>query len=123
VPSVLSRYILTVHVPRRFYVERLPGIPTIRVFEALACGVPLLSSPWYDSESLFRPGKDFLVARDTEEMRDHIAMLRGDPSLARSLSEHGLATIRARHTCAHRVAELLSIVAKFGARLRQESMA
>jgi spore maturation protein CgeB len=40
----------------------LPGIPTIRVFEALACGIPLVSAPWDDSEHLFRPGEDFLVA-------------------------------------------------------------
>jgi spore maturation protein CgeB len=42
----------------------LPGIPTIRVFEALACGIPLVSAPWDDAEGLFRPGEDFLVARD-----------------------------------------------------------
>ena len=48
------------HVPRRFYVEALPGIPTIRVFEALACGIPLLSAPWSEAEGLFRPGEDFL---------------------------------------------------------------
>jgi hypothetical protein len=51
-----SRAAMTVHVPRRFYTRSLPGIPTIRVFEALACGIPLLSAPWSDSEDLFRPG-------------------------------------------------------------------
>jgi spore maturation protein CgeB len=35
-PGVFARHLATVHVPRRFYVEALPGIPTIRVFEALA---------------------------------------------------------------------------------------
>jgi hypothetical protein len=33
-----------------------PGIPTIRVFEALACGVPLICAPWRDEENLFPPG-------------------------------------------------------------------
>ncbi len=42
-PAVFARHLATVHVPRRFYVEHLPGIPTIRVFEALACGIPLVS--------------------------------------------------------------------------------
>ena len=37
----LGRFKATVHVPRRPYVKALPGIPTIRVFEALACGIPL----------------------------------------------------------------------------------
>ena len=42
-PEVFARHLATVHVPRRFYVDHLPGIPTIRVFEALACGIPLVS--------------------------------------------------------------------------------
>ena len=41
-PEVFARHLATVHVPRRFYVDALPGIPTIRVFEALACGIPLV---------------------------------------------------------------------------------
>jgi spore maturation protein CgeB len=56
-PRVFARYGVTVHVPRRPYVEALPGIPTIRVFEALACGIPLVSAPWSDSENLFTPGR------------------------------------------------------------------
>ena len=54
--GVFARHLATVHVPRRFYVETLPGIPTIRVFEALACGIPLVSAPWHDSERLFSRG-------------------------------------------------------------------
>ncbi|HEY4249754.1 MAG TPA: glycosyltransferase, partial [Roseomonas sp.] len=34
-PEVFAQHLATVHVPRRFYVTMLPGIPTIRVFEAL----------------------------------------------------------------------------------------
>jgi spore maturation protein CgeB len=109
-PEVFARHEMTVHVPRRFYVEHLPGIPTIRVFEALACGIPLLSAPWSDSEGLFRPGRDFLFARDGEEMKRHIRAVREDEDLRRSLVESGLETIRARHTCAHRAEELLSVV-------------
>lgn len=109
VPEVLARHRLTVHVPRRPYVEALPGIPTIRVFEALACGAPLVSAPWSDAENLFRPGVDYLVARDGEEMKRHLEAVLFDDGLAGSLREHGLETIRARHTCAHRVDELLAI--------------
>jgi spore maturation protein CgeB len=39
VPAAFARHRLTIHVPRRPYVQALPGIPTIRVFEALACGI------------------------------------------------------------------------------------
>ncbi|MCM8739119.1 glycosyltransferase [Azospirillum sp. A1-3] len=109
-PEIFARHRVTVHVPRRFYVDMLPGIPTIRVFEALACGIPLVSAPWSDAEGLFRPGRDFLFARDGEEMAAHLRAVDQDEGLRAELVRNGLETIRARHTCAHRVDELLSIV-------------
>ena len=108
VPAVFARHAITIHVPRRCYMQALPGIPTIRVFEALACGIPLLSAPWPDDEGLFRPG-DFLVATDGDAVVQHIEALR-DPALRDATVARGLATIRARHTCVHRVQELLAIV-------------
>jgi len=109
-PAVFGRHIMTVHVPRRFYVQQLPGIPTIRVFEALACGIPLICAPWDDSEGLFRPGTDYLQAHSPSQMANHMRALQADDTLRRSLAAHGLETIRARHTCAHRVDQLLSII-------------
>ncbi|WP_458095693.1 CgeB family protein [Roseomonas sp. WA12] len=114
-PEIFANHLATVHVPRRFYVQMLPGIPTIRVFEALACGIPLVSAPWEDSEHLFRPGTDFLTAADEVEMTRHLTALRGDPALRHSLVQHGLETIRARHSCAHRVDELLGILRQLDA--------
>ena len=103
------------HVPRRFYAEQLPGIPTIRVFEALACGIPLVSAPWDDREQLFTPGRDYLVARSGAEMQRHLTTLVHEPHLRAQLASSGYATIRARHTCAHRVDELLAILDRIGA--------
>ena len=100
---------MTIHIPRRPYAEKLPGIPTIRVFEALACGIPLVCAPWIDAERLFEPGRDYLVARNGSEMRNHLRDVLEDQTLARMLAEHGRRTILARHTCAHRVDELLAI--------------
>jgi spore maturation protein CgeB len=111
-PEVFGRHLATVHVPRRFYVQVLPGIPTIRVFEALACGIPLVSAPWSDAEGLFRPGEDYLVARDGAEMTRHLAALKANPDLRTALVRSGLETIRARHTCARRAEELLAIAAR-----------
>jgi len=108
-PALFARHLATVHVPRRFYVERLPGIPTIRVFEALACGIPLVCAPWDDAEGLFHPGRDYRVARTGAEMEGHLRALRADPDLRQALAASGLATIRARHTCAHRAEELITI--------------
>jgi spore maturation protein CgeB len=113
-PAIFAHALATVHVPRRYYTTILPGIPTIRVFEALACGIPLVSAPWDDAEHLFRPGTDYLIAKDGAEMTRHLSALRDDPALRESLVAHGLETILARHTCAHRVDELLAIAASLG---------
>ncbi len=114
-PQVFARHLMTVHVPRRFYVELLPGIPTIRVFEALACGIPLLCAPWRDSEGLFRPGRDYLIAHDGEAMAAAMRALSADPGLRAELARSGLETILARHTCGHRADELLAIAQRLEA--------
>ena len=114
-PEVFARRLATVHVPRRFYTTVLPGIPTIRVFEALACGIPLLSAPWRDSEGLFRVGTDLLMLPDGEAMTRALREVAADAGLRASLVRHGLETIRTRHTCAHRADELLVVLATLDA--------
>ncbi|MFP4012743.1 MAG: glycosyltransferase [Chitinispirillaceae bacterium] len=114
VPVLFSRFRLTVHIPRRPYVEKLVGIPTIRPFEALACGIPLICSPWEDSEGLFTPGEDFLMAADGKEMTEHIRMVLNDEEFARQMAERGRNTVLRRHTCAHRVNELFDICRDLG---------
>ena len=109
VPAAFHRHRFTVHVPRRFYRTGLPGIPTIRVFEALACGIPLISAPWFDCERLFSPGRDFLMAKDPEGMLEAMQAVTHDEALARELAQAGRSTIERRHSCAHRVDELLEI--------------
>jgi spore maturation protein CgeB len=114
-PEVFARHLATVHVPRRYYTRLLPGIPTIRMFEALACGIPLVSAPWDDCEQLFRAGEDFLMVANGEEMTRAMQGLKNEPELRRSLARSGLESIRARHTCAHRVDELLAIAGQIRA--------
>ncbi|WP_437609009.1 glycosyltransferase [Sorangium sp. So ce834] len=110
VPDAFARARVTVHVPRRPYAALLPGIPTIRPFEALACGIPLVSAPWIDAERLFSPGRDYLVARTGAEMTEHLRALLADPDFARGVAEHGRRTVLSRHTCAHRVDALLDLI-------------
>jgi spore maturation protein CgeB len=110
VPQVFARCLATIHVPRRYYARMLPGIPTIRVFEALACGIPLLSAPWSDCEGLFRPGEDFVMVRSGADMQCRLETLVADADWRAELAANGLETIRARHTCAHRASELLRII-------------
>lgn len=100
----------TVHVPRGPYVALLPGIPTIRVFEALACGIPLVSAPWSDAEGLFPDGAYVSVAAGTQ-MNRALRALREDRDMSAAMSEIGLKTIRDRHTCRHRAEQLVGIVA------------
>jgi spore maturation protein CgeB len=114
VPEIFARYRVTVHVPRRPYAHALPGIPTIRPFEALACGIPMVSAPWQDRENLFRPGRDFLFARDGHELEHHLRSLLKDEEAARQMANSGLETILNRHTCAHRVEEWASIIQGMG---------
>jgi spore maturation protein CgeB len=123
VPEIFAQHSVTVHVPRRPYVEALPGIPTIRPFEALACGIPLVSAPWDDVEGLFSAGDDYLVARDGDEMRTLLERVVSDAELARHLAQHGRRTILERHTCAHRVDELLAIAAQLGITERPDEAA
>jgi spore maturation protein CgeB len=122
VPEIFSQFRLTVHVPRSPYAKALPGIPTIRPFEALACGVPLVSAPWEDIEQLFTTGRDFLMARNGREMKEQIQMLLHDDELARALAEHGRRTILSRHTCRHRVDELLNIYAELHPQVAEEML-
>jgi len=114
VPGTFARYRATVHVPRRPYAQALRGIPTIRPFEALACGIPLISAPWEDSEGLFTEGKDYLMARNGKEMGSYLRAVVEDGSLAKALSENGRSAILAGHTCGHRIDRLLGICEEIG---------
>lgn len=108
IPQVFSKFKLTLHVPRGPYARHLPGIPTIRIFEALASGIPLVCAPWHDSERLFR-ANDFTIAIDGAEMKRRIQRLLECPQEAETKALNGRRTLLERHTCKHRVAELMAI--------------
>jgi spore maturation protein CgeB len=108
-PAVYGQFRLTIHVPRRPAAQYGAGVPTIGIFEALACGMPLVTAPWDDRDELFTPGKDFLVARDGREMTAQLRELLANPIRACAIGERGRMTVLGRHTCRHRVDELLAI--------------
>lgn len=111
VPCVYSAARVVLHIPRRQYVELLPGTPTIRVFEALACGATLISLPWADTDGLFT-ADDYVVASTPVEMRDAIDWLTHDDAARERIGRHGLQTILDRHTCGHRADQLLEVIAR-----------
>ncbi len=113
-PIAYAQTHIALHVPRRHYTNGLSGIPTIRVFEALACGVPLLCSPWTDAESLFRPGEDYVIAQNGEQMASLIEELIRDSAACKQIAENGLFTITNRHTCRHRAEQLIHICGELG---------
>jgi spore maturation protein CgeB len=108
-PHVYATSRLTVHIPRQQYTGAMKGIPTIRVFEALACGIPLVSAPWQDTEELFRKGDFWMVATGVE-MQNAMDCLLREPERAAEQAARGLETVLLRHTCAHRAKELTGVI-------------
>ena len=114
VPAAFSQARLTIHVPRAPYARALPGIPTIRMFEAMACGIPIVSSPWEDTERLF-PRDTYLRVADHGRMEVALRMLLLDPDFAAATANAAYRAILDRHTCRHRAIELLDIVKRIRA--------
>ncbi len=108
-PEAFAGARATIHVPRGPYARALPGIPTIRMFEAMACGIPIVSAPWADSENLFT-SRSYLRAANGAEMRACLGILLQDRELAEEMAAEGLRLVRDRHSCRHRVRELIDIV-------------
>ena len=105
-PPAFARALFTVDIPEGPRAAMLPGI---RFLEALACGIPLISTPWQDVDGLFPEGC-YLTARNGDEMTAAFASLHGDPDLRETLIGNGLAAIEKRHSCAIRAQELLAIL-------------
>lgn len=122
VPSIFSQYRVTVHVPRRLYSRSLKGIPTIRPFEAMACGIPLISAPWEDTEGLFRTNTDYLLVKNGEEMKETLKEVLNNAKLSHALIANGLETIQNRHTCNHRKNELFGILKEISNLNRNKSL-
>lgn len=76
--------------------------PSVRLFEAAACGTPILSDRWDGIGTLFAPGREILLA-DTAE--DAIAALSRDLSAIGARARH---RVLQAHTARHRAAELES---------------
>ncbi|HLH94883.1 MAG TPA: glycosyltransferase [Xanthobacteraceae bacterium] len=110
-PRAFAAARFTVHVPRRPYVEALPGIPTIRVFEALACGTPLICAPWPDVEGLFPEGC-YLKVKDGAAMLRAMRIVMHDGDLTAEMVRRGRAVIASRHSCTHRADELLALLSR-----------
>jgi spore maturation protein CgeB len=74
----------------------------------------LISAPWGDVEGLF-PAGSYVATANAGEMAAAISLVLRDSELAKELAGNGIKAVRARHSCAHRVAQLLAILEVLGA--------
>ncbi|HYG67328.1 MAG TPA: glycosyltransferase, partial [Anaeromyxobacteraceae bacterium] len=82
--------------------------PSVRLFEAAACGTPILSDPWPGLETIFAPQREILLARSTAEA---LAILEDTPEDVRgAIGERARRRVLAEHTAAHRVEALEAYV-------------
>jgi len=91
--------------------------PSVRLFEAAACGTPIVSDAWEGLESLFRPGREIVLARTSDEVLDLLRQVREPERLA--MAKAARERILAQHTAAHRAAELEACLAEAAPRTRR----
>ncbi|MFP5277960.1 MAG: glycosyltransferase [Acidobacteriota bacterium] len=94
----------TLNVTRGVMAE-LGYCPSGRLFEAAACGAPLLSDTWDGLDSFFTPGREILYVQSASDVTDALSL--SDTEL-RAIAEAGRARVLADHTAAHRARQLES---------------
>jgi spore maturation protein CgeB len=91
--------------------------PATRVFEAAGAAACLITDAWEGIELFLEPNEEVLVARDGQEVADHVAALT--PQRARTIGKAALRRILAEHTYAHRGAQVDSLLRKSAERKRE----
>jgi len=78
--------------------------PSVRLFEAAACGVPIISDDWAGLDELFTPGEEILIARSADDV---LRVLHDLPEVERRrIGARARGRVLAEHTAAHRAMEL-----------------
>jgi spore maturation protein CgeB len=91
--------------------------PSGRLFEAAACGVPILSDVWEGLDEFFVPGREILIGASSD---DALAALdRSDAELA-ALGAAARERVLDEHTSAHRARELVALVEALPSTLTRE---
>jgi spore maturation protein CgeB len=78
--------------------------PSVRLFEAAACGVPIISDYWAGLDTIFEPGSEILVARSPEDTLSYLRDLSEEERLL--IGERARQRVLRHHTSAHRAREL-----------------
>lgn len=82
--------------------------PSVRLFEAAACGTPIISDDWPGLKTLFRPGEEILVAKDAGEVLE--ILLELPEQVARDIGARARDRVLEEHTSSHRAAELERLI-------------
>jgi len=109
-PAFFSSSRLTLNVTRQAMTE-MGWCPSGRLFEASACGVPILSDDWEGLDSFFEPGSEILIARTTE---DAVAALDLSDSELTRIARASRERTFSEHTSEHRARELEALLARVG---------
>jgi spore maturation protein CgeB len=78
--------------------------PSVRLFEAAACGTPIISDRWSGIETLLAPGREILLAATAQDVLS--ALRRFGEDERRALAERARKRILSEHTAAHRAQQL-----------------
>jgi spore maturation protein CgeB len=106
-----NRQRFTLNVTRQNMI-RAGHSPSVRLFEAAACGTPIISDYWDGLGELFEIGTEILVASGQNEV---IEYLTGIPeSRRRQIGAAGRQRVVAEHTSAHRAEQLIGYVREAG---------
>lgn len=103
--SFYSAQRFTLNVTRADMIERGYS-PSVRLFEAAACGVPILSDVWPGLEHFFEPGREIVFAEQGAEVED--ALQRYSPAEARRIGARARRRVLQAHSAMHRAIELES---------------
>ncbi|MGE5564798.1 MAG: glycosyltransferase [Parcubacteria group bacterium] len=95
--------------------------PATRVFEAAGAGACLITDAWEGIELFLAPDEEVLVARDGQDVVEHLKALT--PERARHVGEAARQRITAEHTYALRAAEADALLRREAARKRERSAA
>jgi spore maturation protein CgeB len=87
--------------------------PSVRLFEAAACGVPIISDDWPGLDELLEPGREILIARHTADVVRYLSEI--GPDQRSQIAAAGRERVLARHTAAHRAFEFEREVLAIGA--------
>jgi spore maturation protein CgeB len=78
--------------------------PSVRLFEAAACGTPIVSDYWDGIEEFFEPGRDILIAHSSEDTETYLHDVPEEDRV--EIGRRGRERVLARHTAEHRAEEL-----------------